>query len=316
MFGRHSTSPEIPPGGAIGGVYAAAVTPHRREGYEADYGAMLELVDHLAQAGVDGICLLGSTGEFLHIKAAERIRLIHLAVKRSRVPILAGVSHSTLDGAIELADEAVISGAQALLLMPPYFFRYAPQEITEFYLRFADSVDDSIPLLLYNIPQFSNGIPLECARELLASGAYAGIKDSSGDQQYFDALVALKTDHDFVLMNGNDRLLAHSVAAGANGAVSGVACAVPELIVQLYRALAGNDTVQAEHWQRKLDEFLDWIERFPAPIGIKTATALRGRTCGPPSVPLSKEKCVLLDQFQSWFRGWLPSVTRTPVKTL
>ena len=276
---------------------------------------MLELVDHLAQAGVDGICLLGSTGEFLHIKAAERIRLIHLAVKRSRVPILAGVSHSTLDGAIELADEAVISGARGLLLMPPYFFRYAPAEITEFYQRFAESVDNSVPLLLYNIPQFSNGVPLECARELLSSGLYAGIKDSSGDPHYFDALVTLKAEHDFILMAGNDRLLAHAVRSGANGLVSGVACAVPEVIVQLYRALSQNDTAQIDYWQHKLDEFMEWIDRFPAPIGVKTATALRGRTCGPPSVPLSKEKRVQLEEFQSWFNAWLPSVAHTTTKT-
>ncbi len=275
---------------------------------------MLELVDHLAQAGCDGICLLGSTGEFLHIKPAERIRLIHLAVKRSRVPILAGVSHSTLDGAIELADEAVISGARGLLLMPPYFFRYAPPEITEFYLRFADSVDNSVPLLLYHIPQFSNGVPIECARELLSSGLYAGIKDSSGDPDYFDALVALKAEHDFILMCGNDRLLARAVRAGANGVVSGVACAVPELIVQLYSALKRDDPAEIARWQPRLDEFIDWIERFPAPIGVKTATALRGRTCGPPSVPLSRERAAQLEEFQTWFRAWLPSVARTVAK--
>lgn len=315
MFGRRNKTNEPAHDGLIGGVYAAAVTPHRREGYEADYGAMLELVDHLAQAGVDGICLLGSTGEFLHIKPAERIRLIHLAVKRSRVPILAGVSHSTLDGAVELADEAVISGAQGLLLMPPYFFRYEAPEITEFYKRFADAVDDSIPLLLYNIPQFSNGVPLECARELLTSGLYAGIKDSSGDQSYFDALAALKAEHNFILMSGNDRALSHAVQSGANGAVSGVACAVPELIVQLYRSLKLGDTEQAAHWQRKLGEFIDWIEHFPAPIGVKTAAAVRGRTCGPPSVPLSPEKCALLEEFQAWFRGWLPSVAPATFQT-
>lgn len=314
MFGRRSTSNEQAQAGSIGGVYAAAVTPHRREGYEADYGAMLELVDHLAQAGVDGICLLGSTGEFLHIKPAERIRLVHLAVKRSRVPILAGVSHSTLDGAIELADEAVISGAQGLLLMPPYFFRYEAPEITEFYRRFADSVDNSIPLLLYNIPQFSNGVPLECARELLTSGLYAGIKDSSGDQKYFDALAALKAEHDFVLMCGNDRLMAHAVHSGANGAVSGVACAVPEVVVQFYRALKLGDVEKTAHWQRKLDEFIGWIDRFPAPLGVKTATAVRGRTCGPPSVPLAPENSALLEEFQTWFRGWLPSVAPSSVK--
>ena len=95
------------------GVYPAAVTPHRRDGHEADYGAMLELVDFLSRFGTQGVCLLGETGEFLNIRFSDRIRLIHLAVKRSRVPVIAGVSHSTLDGAIELASEAISSDAGA-----------------------------------------------------------------------------------------------------------------------------------------------------------------------------------------------------------
>src|ERR1700733_5908298 len=119
------------------GVFAAAVTPHRLEGHETDIGAMLELVDFLSRSGVKGTVVLGSTGEFLHIKPSERARIVQFAVKRSRVPIIAGVSHSTLDGALELASEAITSGAAAPLLSPPYFFRYDQSDISEFYRRFA-----------------------------------------------------------------------------------------------------------------------------------------------------------------------------------
>ncbi len=318
MFGRRQTANDAPnfapPDGSIGGVYAAAVTPHRIEGHEADYGAMLELVDHLAQGGANGICLLGATGEFLHVKQAERIRLVHLAVKRSRVPILAGVSHSTLDGAIELGDEAVGSGAQGLLLMPPHFYRYGPAEITEFYLRFADQVQGGVPLLLYNIPQFSNGIPIDCARELLLSGAYAGIKDSSGDQDYLDALLALKAKHDFTLMIGSDRLLVKGIRAGASGVVSGVASALPELISQLYACVKVNDADGTAYWEQKLNEFIVWIERFPAPVGIKVATAVRGLKVGPPSVPLAPANALLLKDFEIWLQGWLPGTLRPALK--
>src|SRR5260370_38991980 len=120
-------------------VQPAAVTPQRKGG-EADVAAMLELVDFLAAAGVNGIALLGSTGEFLHLTFDDRVRLVQLAVKRSRVPVLVGVGHSTLDGAIELGREAVSAGAAGLLLMPPYFFRYSQEDIHEFYLQFAATV--------------------------------------------------------------------------------------------------------------------------------------------------------------------------------
>ena len=106
---------------------------------------------------------------------------MHLGVKRSRVPVLAGISHSTLDGAVELASEAFGSGAAGLLLMPPYFFRYGQDDILEFYTRFREQVPKRLPVLLYNIPQFSNGIAIETAARLLQTGLYSGIKDSGGD---------------------------------------------------------------------------------------------------------------------------------------
>jgi dihydrodipicolinate synthase/N-acetylneuraminate lyase len=314
VFGRrpaaNEPSPSATPSGAIAGVYAAAVTPHRLEGHEADYGAMLELVDYLAQGGVNGICLLGATGEFLHIKPAERIRLVHLAVKRSRVPILAGVSHSTLDGAVELAEEAVGSGVQGLLLMPPYFYRYGEQEITEFYLRFAEQMEPGVPILLYNIPQFSNGVPIDCARTLLASGRFAGIKDSSGDRSYLQSLLALKAEKDFVLMVGNDNLLVEGVRASADGVVSGVACALPELISHLYADVKAGDAEATKCRQKQLSEFIGWIDRFPTPVGIKIATALRGRKVGPPSVPLAPYNLELLKEFESWLLAWMPGTFR------
>src|SRR5579862_873989 len=176
----------------FGGVFAAAVTPHRLEGHEADIAGMLELIDFLARSGVQGTVVLGSTGEFPHIKVTERARLVQFAVKRSRVPIIAGVSHSTLDGALELASEAITSGVAALLLMPPHFFRYDQADVAEFYRRFSVEIGrTNVPILLYNIPQFTSGIPFETVRQLIDSGRYAGIKDSSGDREYFHHLARL-----------------------------------------------------------------------------------------------------------------------------
>src|SRR5260221_14169256 len=122
------------PATPIAGSYVAAVTPQRKGG-QAEVAAMLELVDLLTAAGVNGIALLGSTGEFLHLTFDDRVRLVQLAVKRSRVPVLVGVGHSTLEGAIELGRDAVSAGAAGLLLMPPYFFRYSQEDIHEFYVH-------------------------------------------------------------------------------------------------------------------------------------------------------------------------------------
>ena len=97
----------------LGAISVAAVTPRRNLGYEADLAATLELVDYLCASGAHGIALLGSTGEFLHLNPEHRAHLVRMAVKRSRVPVLAGVTHSTFDGTVLLAEQAAQAGAAA-----------------------------------------------------------------------------------------------------------------------------------------------------------------------------------------------------------
>ena len=97
----------------LAGVFASAITPRRADSQDPDFSGLLELLDFLAEGGVKGICLFGATGEFLNYSFAERQRLVYLAGKRTRVPLMVGVSHSTLTGSIQLADEAIASGADA-----------------------------------------------------------------------------------------------------------------------------------------------------------------------------------------------------------
>jgi 4-hydroxy-tetrahydrodipicolinate synthase len=286
------------------GVIAAAVTPHGKRGDEPDIGATLELIDFLCKAGVQGIGLLGSTGEFVNLNCDDRVRLVYLAVKRSRVPVLAGVSHSTLDGALALGREASAAGAAGLLLMPPYFFRYRQPEIHEFYMRFAD-MSHGAPIYLYNIPAFTSGISSETAVQLLSTGRFAGIKDSSGGWDNFQALSRFKQEHPYTLLVGHDAIFTRARMAGADGVVSGVACAVPELLLALERAIAQHDEAETDRLDARLHEFLERIERFPTPVAIKAALTERGIQTGPPPVPLARETQAALDEFREWFRGWL-----------
>lgn len=269
---------------------------------------MLELVDFLSRSGTQGVCLLGSAGEFLNIRFSDRIRLVHLAVKRSRVPVIAGVSHSTLDGAVELASEAISSDAAGLLLMPPYFFRYEQDEVIEFYRQFAAQVGRRIPILLYNLPQFTTAIEIGTVRRLLDTGQFAGIKDSSGDPEYFRQLLELRSGMDFALFTGSDRGYSEVRRQGATGIMSSGAGVVPELFAALDRAIAENAQGKIDLLECKIREFADWIDRFPSPVAVKTAVALRKLKTGPLAVPLSKEKDAMLVEFQRWFPPWLESL--------
>lgn len=294
---------------AIRGVNVAAVTAWR-EGPELDLGATFELIDYLSASGVKGIALMGSTGEFLHFEMAERIRLVTLAVKRSRAPVIAGVAHSSLDGAVTLAREAAAAGAAALLLMPPYFFRYSQEDIKEFYLLFVKELKDAAPVFLYNIPFFTTAIACETALELLATGLFAGIKDSSGNWDYFARLKEAREQSGFTLLVGNDVVFTQARQAGADGVVSGVACAIPELMLGLDAAILSGDTAKTQRLEARLQEFISWLERFPVPAGIREALKVRGLKVGPAAVPLGPSGCQQLDAFREWFKVWLPMVQK------
>jgi len=287
------------------GIIAAAVTPHGKRGDEPDIGATLELIDFLCAAGVDGIAMLGSTGEFVNLNFDDRVRLVYLAVKRSRVPVLAGVSHSTLDGALALGREANAAGAAGLLLMPPFFFRYNQPEIREFYLRFATEMSQGAPIYLYNIPLFTTGIASQTAVELLTTGHFAGIKDSSGEWDFFVAMNRHKQEHPCTVLVGQDALFTEARKAGADGVVSGVASAAPELLLALDRAIQQGDEAEATRLDARLHEFLDRIAAFPAAVAIKAALAVRGFKTGAPPVPLAWETHAALEEFKEWFRAWL-----------
>jgi dihydrodipicolinate synthase/N-acetylneuraminate lyase len=290
------------------GVYAALATPRPQNSVEADAAALFDYIDLICGRGVDGMVLFGSTGEFIHFDVTERMRVLMLAKKRCRVPLLVNVAHSTLAGAIELAEDAIEVGVGGLLLMPPYYFRYTGGQIAEFYRQFIKEVDGKTRVYLYNVPQFTNALPPEVMDELLASGAFAGIKDSSGDWELFERLLALKASHPFQLLVGNDLIYRRARSLGADGIVSGVAAAVPELLVALERAIGAKEETRANELDARLQDFLTWLNRFPATIGIKIAACARGWKLAHTAVPLDEHTLAAKQEFENWFKEWLPLV--------
>jgi dihydrodipicolinate synthase/N-acetylneuraminate lyase len=289
------------------GVNTPLVTPHR-SGSRPDLDGLKRLLDFVLAAGVRAVCIGGTTGEFIHFSLPDRRRMLQTAVKHSRSPIIAGIAHSTLEGALELARGAAAAGAQALLVMAPYFFRYNQEDIREFFLQFAGQAPDGLPVFLYNIPAFSNEIGSETLTGLLQTGRFAGVKDSSGSFDQFLRLKALRSRHPFTLLIGDDKIFTEARAQGADGVVSGVAGVIPELLLGIERAVCDNAAGRAQALDRRLREFIAWLDRFPVPCGIKLALAERGLPIGPEPVPASAARQRLAEQFRAWFREWLPAV--------
>lgn len=290
------------------GVYAALPTPRRPGSVDADAAGMLDYLDAVVRSGVDGLVLFGSTGEFVHYDVTERMRVIMLAIRRSRVPVLVNVSHSTLSGVLDLAENAIKAGAEGILLMPPYFYRYPEDQIFSFYEQFSSEIDSRIPVFLYNIPAFTNPISTALAGRLLRTGAFAGIKDSSCDWTFFEELNQLQKDLGFQLLMGCDEFYLRARQAGAHGLVSGIAGAVPELLVALERALRNQATDEAERLNTRLREFAAYVNKFPTPVAIKQAAVSRGWKLNQLAVPFDEDMSADVIGFHQWLRSWLPAV--------
>jgi len=279
----------LPTLGKLDGVYAAAITPRGPTG-DINFGAVFEIVDYLSAARVDGIALFTAWGEYPALAVDERARVTYLAVKRSRVPLLVCVGSATFDHSLELAREARSAGAAGILLPPPLFYQCDDDDLFEFYAQFAAQLGSDVPIIV------TGEMDPETAGQLLDSGRFAGVVAEHG--------TALRN-----VIVGEDREFVDARTAGL-GVLSAAACAAPELTMALNSAIAAGDRVNATRVEAKRQELLAWLDRFPAPVGIKTAVAARGIQTGPLPVPLSAQKQQYLEQFREWFKAWLPGTKK------
>lgn len=293
---------------SFNGVWIAAVAPRRSNGHEIDLSAALDVIDFAETTPAQGISIMGSTGEFVHYDFEDRQRYLQFVLKRLRKPALPSVAHANIDGSLRLAEIAMDHGAAGVLVMPPYYFRYDAEAIRRFYLEFADQMEDSAPIFLYNIPFFSSPLPVELAEELLGTGRFAGIKDSSGDPAYYQRLLAFRqaSGKPFTMIIGNDVAFTAGRQAGADGVISGVACAIPELICGIEAALRAKDAAQVARLEARLQECLGWLNKYPVPTALKRALKLRGLAMGPDALPMGNS----FAPFDAWFPGFLAAIQR------
>jgi dihydrodipicolinate synthase/N-acetylneuraminate lyase len=147
------------------GLIAAALTPRGKHG-ELNFGGGFELIDHLGKAGVPGVALLTAAGEYPAFTVEERTRLVYLGVKRSRVPVLAGVGAEDIATAVALAREALSAGAHGVILPPPLLFSYPDEDLREYYGQFAGQMGKGVEIWI------DGAAPAEA---LMATGLFTGV---------------------------------------------------------------------------------------------------------------------------------------------
>ncbi len=289
----------------VSGIFAAVATPVDAAG-RPNLPAFDRLVDFLFDAGLDGICVGGATGEFPHFESLERQMLVRRAA--SRLPagkvLLAGIGGAPVQKVLDLGGAALDSGARALLVPMPFFYRYEQHDLAEF-VRCVGTVLGG-PCLLYDLPVFTNPIATETAIELMrAEPSIVGIKDSSGQESRLTEFAAARGSAEWSLIVGDDALLQRGIDAGWNGGISGLASFCPELMVSLYRSTKEGRRDDAARWQALVMELADQVGAMPVPWGIRLGLAARGLDTGDLPFPLSDLRIRQAARFTAWLPEWM-----------
>lgn len=259
----------------------ALVTPFTDVG-ELDLKAHTHNVRNLAEAGIEGFLLAGSTGEGPYVEPGERARLTK-AVRRRKTHLMVGVAAETTRLGIRLVDEAADAGADSLLVLTPTTMaRNRDDAVARYFQAVADH--SPIPVLLYSVPPYTGySLPVPVIEKLSRHRNIVGMKDSSGDVVRLQAIVDA-TPANFVLYNGASRAFTAAMTVGCHGAISASGNYAPELVLEVLSAAAA-DPIAARPAQKKLTSISAAVEAHGVP-GIKAASAGIGLRPGLPRAPL------------------------------
>lgn len=236
------------------GIVPPILTPIRTD-ESIDLGSLRRLVDYMIGEGVHGIWVLGTTGEFASFSRQERADAVEAAVDAAtgRVPVVANISDTSTRLAIENARDAAAAGADAIALLPPYYYVHSQDELLDHFRRMRSAVD--LPLLAYNIPQNVKArFEVDTILKLGQEGAIVGLKDSQNDLDWFRQVMTGARERNIRLRGflGTRYLVDAGLLAGAHGAIPGIANLVPALCVECYQAARARDFDAADRCAAKL----------------------------------------------------------------
>ncbi len=260
----------------IKGIIPPMITPLKGND-ELDREGAVRLTEHILAGGVHALFLLGTTGEAQSLTYRLRYEFVELVCKQvaGRVPVLVGVTDTSLDESVKLAAHAAACGAVGVVAAAPYYFAPSQQELIEYYTALADALP--LPLYLYNMPSHVK-VFLEPAtvKTLADHPNIVGLKDSSANMTYFQTLLYHLGDRDdFSLYIGPEELTGESVLLGAEGGVNGGANIFPELYVAMYDAAQAHDIARVRELQRKIMQISTSIYT----VGKYGSSYLKGVKC-------------------------------------
>jgi 4-hydroxy-tetrahydrodipicolinate synthase len=260
----------------IAGSIVALVTPMQPDG-AVDYDALRRLVDWHVQEGTDAIVSVGTTGESATLDVDEHIEVIRRTIEYAagRIPVIAGTGANSTAEAIEWTRAGKAAGAQACLLVTPYYNKPPQEGLFRHYQAIAEAVD--VPIILYNVPGRTGCDMLPATVQRLAPiPNIVGLKEAHGTLERIRELMALKLSN-FAVYSGDDATACESMLLGCQGDISVTANVAPKRMHAMCAAAVAGDAKSA----RELDATLQPLHKHlfvePNPIPVKWALQQMGR---------------------------------------
>ncbi len=268
------------------GTATALITPFTRDG--VDFESLDRILDDQLAGGVDAVVVLGTTGEPATMTMAEKRAVIEFAVKKlkGKLPVIVGTGANSTAAAVEMSVTAESLGADALLLVTPYYNKATQKGLIAHFTAVADAVHT--PIICYNVPGRTgvNMLPATFA-ELAEHPNIAAIKEASGNMEQIEEAIRLAGDK-AVVYSGDDGITVPVMAMGGMGVISVVSNAAPRFTSEMTSAFLSGDLKKAAKMQLEMLPFVRAMFCEVNPIPVKKAMQLRGLCNGILRLPLTE----------------------------
>lgn len=263
----------------ISGAITALATPMKTDG-SLDFLSLEKLIEFQISEGINALVAVGTTGESATVDVKEHLEIINFFIKISngRVPIIAGTGANSTKEAIELTEEARVLGADAALLVSPYYNKPTQEGLFQHFSEIANSVD--LPQIIYNVPsRTASNIEVDTVKRLCSNKNIIGIKDATGDLNIFEDLkkqcsLEIKSGN-FAIYSGDDETSFDLISRGGHGTISVTSNILPKLVSEMYEAAKINSE-SGEDINLKLSKINKLLFLESNPIPIKFALNLMG----------------------------------------
>ena len=258
------------------GIIPPMITPLKGDD-TIDIEGAARLTEHMIAGGVHGLFLLGTTGEAQSLSYKCRYEFVELVCRQvaGRVPVIVGITDTSMDESIKLAEHAKRCGAVAVVSAPPYYFAPSQQELIEYYTALADALP--LPLYLYNMPSHVKvSFAPATVHRIAQNPRVVGFKDSSANAVYFQSVMHIMKDRpDFAMLVGPEEITAECVLMGAHGGINGGANMFPKLYVDMYNAAKAGNLEEV----RRLQPIIMQISSTIYTVGQHGSSYLKGLKC-------------------------------------